>query len=113
MYLTPFSMTIKVKVTVTSIAVAVVVVLATVMITATTSGLTELVFAQGPSKIVINLTGSEEVPPVQTEAKVEFVCSILFNWLSLYCFKSCTNLMQFLVINWLSLSISNVNASRK
>ena len=25
-------------------------------------------FAQGPPKIVINLTGSEEVPPVQTEA---------------------------------------------
>ena len=68
MYLTPFLMTIKVKVAVTSIAVAVVVVLATVMITATTSGLTELVFAQGPPKIVINLTGSEEVPPVQTEA---------------------------------------------
>jgi hypothetical protein len=67
-YLTPFLMTIKVKVAVTSIAVAVVVVLATVMITATTSGLTELVFAQGPPKIVINLTGSEEVPPVQTEA---------------------------------------------
>ena len=31
-------------------------------------GLTSLVFAQGPPTIVINLTGSEEVPPVQTEA---------------------------------------------
>jgi len=61
-------MTMKVKVAITSIAVVVVVVLATVMITASTSGLTELVFAQGVPKLVINLTGSEEVPPVQTEA---------------------------------------------
>ncbi len=65
---TPFLMTMKLKVAITSIAVLVVVVLATVMITATTYGLTELVFAQGAPKLVINLTGSEEVPPVQTEA---------------------------------------------
>jgi hypothetical protein len=32
------------------------------------NGLTSLVFAQGPPTITINLTGSEEVPPVQTEA---------------------------------------------
>jgi hypothetical protein len=63
---TPFLITMKVKVTMT--AMVVVVVLATVMITATTYGLSELVFAQGPPIIVINLTGSEEVPPVQTEA---------------------------------------------
>jgi CHRD domain len=31
-------------------------------------GLTSLAFAQGPPTIVVNLTGSEEVPPVQTEA---------------------------------------------
>ena len=30
--------------------------------------LTNFVFAQGPPTIVVNLTGSEEVPPVQTEA---------------------------------------------
>ena len=60
-------MTMKVKVAMTSTAVAVLAVLATVMITASTYGLTEVVFAQVP-KFVINLTGSEEVPPVQTEA---------------------------------------------
>ena len=38
------------------------------MITVTTNGLTNLVFEQGPPTIVINLTGSEEVPPIQTEA---------------------------------------------
>jgi CHRD domain len=68
-------MTMKVKVAMTSIAVVAVVVLATVMITATTYGLTELVFAQGPPKFVINLAGSEEVPPVQTEATGVFEIS--------------------------------------
>ena len=38
------------------------------MITVTTNGLTNLVFEQGPPTIVINLTGNEEVPPIQTEA---------------------------------------------
>jgi hypothetical protein len=42
--------------------------LATLIITATTYGLTNMVFAQGPPTIAVNLTGSEEVPPVQTEA---------------------------------------------
>ncbi len=60
-------MTMKVKVTIIITAV-VVLVLATVVITASTYGLTELVFAQAVPKFVINLTGSEEVPPVQTEA---------------------------------------------
>lgn len=32
------------------------------------NGLTSLVFAQGPPTITIYLTGSKEVPPVQTEA---------------------------------------------
>jgi hypothetical protein len=49
-------------------SIAAAVILATLMITAITYGLTNTVFAQGPPKIVINLTGSEEVPPVQTEA---------------------------------------------
>jgi hypothetical protein len=45
----------------------VIVILSTLMITVTRNGLTNLVFAQGPPTIVINLTSSEEVPPVQTE----------------------------------------------
>ena len=31
-------------------------------------GLTDLISAQGPMTITVNLTGNEEVPPVQTEA---------------------------------------------
>ena len=38
------------------------------MITAATHGLTDLAFAQGGAKFGFNLTGSEEVPPVQTIA---------------------------------------------
>ena len=59
-------MTIKARVV--TFGAAVIVILSTLMITVTTNGLTNLVFAQGPPTIVINLTGSEEVPPVQTEA---------------------------------------------
>jgi hypothetical protein len=59
-------MTIKARVV--TVGAAVIVILSTLMITVTTNGLTNLVFAQGPPTIVINLTGSEEVPPVQTEA---------------------------------------------
>jgi hypothetical protein len=58
----------KVKVTIFSIAAAVAVVLSTLMITAATHGLTDLAFAQGGAKFGFNLTGSEEVPPVQTNA---------------------------------------------
>ena len=47
---------------------AVAAVLATLMITAATYGLTDMVFAQGAAKFGFNLTGSEEVPPVQTNA---------------------------------------------
>jgi CHRD domain len=43
-------------------------VLVTLMITAATYGLTNMVFAQGAAKFGFNLTGSEEVPPVQTDA---------------------------------------------
>src|SRR5918994_3701546 len=38
------------------------------MITAATLGLADLVMAQGPAKFGFNLTGSEEVPPVETNA---------------------------------------------
>ena len=50
------------------ISVAAAVLSAVLMITGTTYGLIDLVFAQGPPKFTINLTGSEEVPPVQTNA---------------------------------------------
>ena len=58
----------KVTVTIFSIAAAVAAVLSTLMITAATHGLTDLAFAQGGAKFGFNLTGSEEVPPVQTNA---------------------------------------------
>jgi hypothetical protein len=48
-----------------SLSVAAPVLLAVLTITLVTYG---LVFAQGPPKFSINLTGSEEVPPVQTNA---------------------------------------------
>jgi CHRD domain len=38
------------------------------VLTMSSYGLTSLASAQGPPTIVVNLTGSEEVPPVQTEA---------------------------------------------
>jgi hypothetical protein len=50
-------MTLKVKVV--TVGAAVIKILSTLMITVTTNGLTNLVFAQGPPTIVINLTGSE------------------------------------------------------
>jgi hypothetical protein len=59
----------KVNVTIFSIAATVAAVLSTLMITAATHGLTDLAFAQGGgAKFGFNLTGSEEVPPVQTNA---------------------------------------------
>jgi hypothetical protein len=58
----------KVKLPIFSIAAAVAAVLSTLMITAATHGLTDLAFAQGGAKFGFNLTGSEEVPPVQTNA---------------------------------------------
>lgn len=61
-------MTLKLEVSIFSIVSAVAVVSATLMITAATLGLTDLVVAQGPAKFGFNLTGSEEVPPVQTNA---------------------------------------------
>jgi hypothetical protein len=61
-------MTGKLELSIFSIAAAVATVLTTLMITAATHGLTDLVFAQGAAKFGFNLTGSEEVPPVQTNA---------------------------------------------
>jgi hypothetical protein len=58
----------KGKLPIFSIAAAMAAVLTTLMITAATHGLTDLVFAQGAAKFGFNLTGSEEVPPVQTNA---------------------------------------------
>ena len=60
--------TMKGKLPIFSIAAAMAAVLTTLMITAATHGLTNLVFAQGGAKFGFNLTGSEEVPPVQTNA---------------------------------------------
>src|ERR671916_473706 len=57
----------KSRITITSIVSATMVVIFTAL-TLSSNGLTSLVFAQGPPTITINLTGSEEVPPVQTEA---------------------------------------------
>jgi hypothetical protein len=56
-------MTRKLELSIFSISVGVTVILATLMITAVTQGLTDLVFAQGAAKFGFNLTGSE-VPPV-------------------------------------------------
>lgn len=61
-------MTLKLEVSIFSVVAAVAAVSATLMITAATLGLTDLVTAQGPAKFGFNLTGSEEVPPVQTNA---------------------------------------------
>jgi hypothetical protein len=59
-------MTIKSRGVMTSVTAAVI--LATLTTTATTSGLTNWVLAQGVPTFVIDLSGSEEVPPVQTDA---------------------------------------------
>jgi hypothetical protein len=49
--------------------IAIVVTIATMgLVAVTIADLTSSVFAQGPQKIVMNLSGSGEVPPVQTEA---------------------------------------------
>jgi CHRD domain len=60
--------TMRGKLPIFGIATAMVTVLATLVIIAATHGLTNMVFAQGAAKFGFNLTGSEEVPPVQTSA---------------------------------------------
>lgn len=53
----------KSRITIASIASATMVVIFTALMLSS-NGLTSLAFAQGPPTITINLTGSEEVPPV-------------------------------------------------
>jgi hypothetical protein len=60
-------MTNKIEVSKASIIAATIVIIFTSLMLSPNS-LTSLIFAQGPPTITINLTGSEEVPPVQTEA---------------------------------------------
>jgi hypothetical protein len=60
-------MTNKSGVTKAYIKIATMVVIFTAL-TLSSNGLTSLAFAQGPPTIVVNLTGSEEVPPVQIQA---------------------------------------------
>jgi hypothetical protein len=61
-------MNIRLDVSVYSIIATVMAVSATLLIMAATHGLTDFVFAQGPAKFGFNLTGSEEVSPVETNA---------------------------------------------
>ena len=61
-------MVLKLEVSIFNIVLAVAAVSTTLMITAATLGLADSVFAQGPAKFGCNLTGSQEVPPVQTNA---------------------------------------------
>jgi hypothetical protein len=60
-------MTVSIKLTI--VVIAIVVTIATIGVVAISiTGSPNSVFAQQPPKIVMNLSGSEEVPPVQTEA---------------------------------------------
>jgi CHRD domain len=61
-------MTLRLEVSILGIVAAVAAVSTALIITAAALGSTDLVLAQGPAKFGFNLTGSEEVPPVQTNA---------------------------------------------
>jgi CHRD domain len=61
-------MALKLEVSIFSVVLTVAAVSATLTITAATHDLTHLAFAQGAAKFGFNLTGSEEVPPVETNA---------------------------------------------
>ena len=62
-------MIMSIKMTVAIIAIVVTIAtIGLVVAAATITGLTNSVYAQGPQKIVMNLSGGEEVPPVQTAA---------------------------------------------
>ena len=50
------------------IGFAVTIMLTAFMVTSVTINSANQAIAQGPPRIVVNLTGNEEVPPVQTEA---------------------------------------------
>jgi CHRD domain len=56
------------KMTVATIAIVVTIATTGGVVVATTTVSTNSVYAQEPQKIVVNLSGTEEVPPVQTEA---------------------------------------------
>jgi hypothetical protein len=56
------------EVSIFTITATVAAVSATLLVTTATHGLTDYVFAQGQAKFGFNLTGSEEVPPVETNA---------------------------------------------
>jgi hypothetical protein len=58
----------SIKMTVATIAIVVTIATTGGVVVATTAVSTNSVYAQEPQKIVVNLSGSEEVPPVQTEA---------------------------------------------
>ena len=66
-------MTHKLKEAITNTKIAIMVAIFTAMVLSS-FGLTSLVLAQGPPTIPVNLSGNDEVPPVQTEATgaVEF-----------------------------------------
>lgn len=61
-------MSLKFKVSIFSITVLIAVAMATFLLTSAINVSTKLVIAQGPVKFGFNLTGSDEVPPVQTNA---------------------------------------------
>ena len=62
-------MIMSIKMTVATIAIVVTIAITVgAVVVATTTVSTNSVYAQEPQKIVVNLSGSEEVPPVQTEA---------------------------------------------
>jgi hypothetical protein len=61
-------MALKLDVSIFSIVAALAAVSATLVITVASLEHADLVLAQGPAKFGFNLTGSEEVPPVQTNA---------------------------------------------
>jgi hypothetical protein len=61
-------MIMSIKMTVATIAIVVTIAIIGGVVVATTAVSTNSVYAQEPQKIVVNLSGSEEVPPVQTEA---------------------------------------------
>jgi hypothetical protein len=61
-------MSIRLEIPIFTIIAMVAAVSATLLVTTATHGLIDFVFAQGQAKFGFNLTGSEEVPPVETNA---------------------------------------------
>jgi CHRD domain len=65
---TQVPMALKLRLSKFSIVLAITIVSTTLTIIAATNDLTDFAFAQGAAKFGFNLTGSEEVPPVETDA---------------------------------------------